>query len=38
MEYTLENSTLDYKGLEIASGGQREHRYEKLIEALRDKG
>jgi aspartyl-tRNA synthetase len=29
---------LDYKGLEIASGGQREHRYEKLIEALRDKG
>lgn len=29
---------LDFKGLEIASGGQREHRYEKLIEALRDKG
>ncbi|MEM2024870.1 MAG: aspartate--tRNA(Asn) ligase [Desulfurococcaceae archaeon] len=29
---------LDFSGLEIASGGQREHRYEKLIEALRDKG
>ncbi|MEM1800869.1 MAG: aspartate--tRNA(Asn) ligase, partial [Desulfurococcaceae archaeon] len=29
---------LDFKGLEIASGGQREHRYEKLIEAIRDKG
>ncbi len=29
---------LDYKGLEIASGGQREHRYDKLVEALRDKG
>lgn len=29
---------LDFRGLEIASGGQREHRYEKLIEALRDKG
>ncbi len=28
---------LDYKGLEIASGGQREHRYEKLIKAMRDK-
>lgn len=29
---------LDFGGLEIASGGQREHRYEKLVEALRDKG
>ncbi|MEM0218156.1 MAG: aspartate--tRNA(Asn) ligase [Desulfurococcaceae archaeon] len=29
---------LDFKGLEIASGGQREHRYEKLVEALREKG
>lgn len=29
---------LDYAGLEIASGGQREHRYDKLIEAMRDKG
>lgn len=29
---------LDFMGLEIASGGQREHRYEKLVEALRDKG
>jgi aspartyl-tRNA synthetase len=29
---------LDFKGLEIASGGQREHRYEKLIEALKVKG
>ncbi len=29
---------LDFKGLEIASGGQREHRYERLVEALREKG
>ncbi|ACL11237.1 aspartyl-tRNA synthetase [Desulfurococcus amylolyticus 1221n] len=29
---------LDYRGLEIASGGQREHRYEKLLKALREKG
>ena len=29
---------LDFRGLEIASGGQREHRYEKLVEAMRDKG
>ncbi|MEM4718073.1 MAG: aspartate--tRNA(Asn) ligase [Desulfurococcaceae archaeon] len=29
---------LDFKGLEIASGGQREHRYEKIIDALREKG
>lgn len=28
---------LDFQGLEIASGGQREHRYDKLIEALVDK-
>ncbi|MGC8983190.1 MAG: aspartate--tRNA(Asn) ligase [Desulfurococcaceae archaeon] len=29
---------LDFKGLEIASGGQREHRYERLVEALKEKG
>ena len=29
---------LDYKGLEIASGGQREHRYNKLVEAMKEKG
>jgi aspartyl-tRNA synthetase len=29
---------LDYMGLEIASGGQREHRYKKLVEAIREKG
>jgi len=29
---------LDYKGLEIASGGQREHRYDKLVEAMKIKG
>ncbi|ADG90977.1 aspartyl-tRNA synthetase [Thermosphaera aggregans DSM 11486] len=29
---------LDYEGLEIASGGQREHRYDKLVEALILKG
>ena len=29
---------LDFRGLEIASGGQREHRYEKLLEAMKDKG
>ncbi len=29
---------LDYKGLELASGGQREHRYDRLVDALRDKG
>lgn len=27
-----------YKGLELSSGGQREHRYEKIIEQARDKG
>ena len=29
---------LDYKGQEISSGGQREHRYEKLAERMRKKG
>jgi len=29
---------LDYRGLELASGGQREHRYDKLIENIRLKG
>jgi aspartyl-tRNA synthetase len=29
---------LDYKGQEISSGGQREHRYDKLIERMRKKG
>jgi len=29
---------LDYKGQEISSGGQREHRYEKLVERMRKKG
>ncbi len=29
---------LDYRGLEISSGGQREHRYERLVEALKEKG
>jgi len=29
---------LDYKGLELASGGQREHRYEALLENIRLKG
>ncbi len=27
-----------YKGLEVVTGGQREHRYDKLLENLRDKG
>jgi len=35
---TTRKFDLDYRGLEIASGGQREHRYDKLIEAMRDKG
>jgi aspartyl-tRNA synthetase len=26
---------LDYKGMEIASGGQREHRYDRLVERMR---
>jgi len=29
---------LDYKGLELASGGQREHRYSRLVENIRLKG
>jgi aspartyl-tRNA synthetase len=29
---------LDYRGLELASGGQREHRYDKLVENIRLKG
>ncbi len=29
---------LDYKGQEISSGGQREHRYEKLVERMQKKG
>lgn len=28
---------LDFWGLEIASGGQREHRYDKLVEAIKEK-
>ena len=29
---------LDCKGLEIASGGQREHRYESLVRVMKEKG
>jgi len=29
---------LIYKGVEMSSGGQREHRYEKLIEQVKEKG
>jgi len=29
---------LDCKGLEIASGGQREHRYEELVKVMKQKG
>lgn len=29
---------LDYKGQEISSGGQREHRYDKLVERIEKKG
>lgn len=29
---------LDFKGQEISSGGQREHRYEKLVERMEKKG
>lgn len=29
---------LIYKGLELSSGGQREHRYEKIISQIREKG
>jgi aspartyl-tRNA synthetase len=28
----------DYRGLELASGGQREHRYEVLIKVMKEKG
>jgi len=33
-----ESFDLDYKGLEISSGGQREHRYTELLRNIRDKG
>ncbi|MCX8199638.1 MAG: aspartate--tRNA(Asn) ligase [Sulfolobales archaeon] len=36
--FTARKFDLDYKGLEVASGGQREHRYEKLVESLKLKG
>ncbi|MCS7098025.1 MAG: aspartate--tRNA(Asn) ligase [Candidatus Methanomethyliaceae archaeon] len=29
---------LIYKGLELSSGGQREHRYEKIVEQIKEKG
>lgn len=29
---------LDYRGLELASGGQREHRYDELVRNMREKG
>jgi nondiscriminating aspartyl-tRNA synthetase len=29
---------LVYKGLELSSGGQREHRYEKVVQQIREKG
>lgn len=29
---------LIYKGLEVSSGGQREHRYEKILEQIKEKG
>lgn len=29
---------LDYKGQEISSGGQREHRYDRLVERMKKKG
>jgi aspartyl-tRNA synthetase len=29
---------LIYRGLELSSGGQREHRYEKIVEQVRLKG
>ncbi|HDD46322.1 MAG TPA: aspartate--tRNA(Asn) ligase [Candidatus Aenigmarchaeota archaeon] len=28
----------DYRGMELASGGQREHRYETLVKVMREKG
>lgn len=33
-----ESFDLDVRGIEIASGGQREHRYEELLKNLEDKG
>ncbi len=36
--YHTRKFDLDYYGLEIASGGQREHRYGRLVEALKLKG
>ncbi|MCI4461428.1 MAG: aspartate--tRNA(Asn) ligase [Thermogladius sp.] len=36
--YHTRKFDLDYRGLEIASGGQREHRYERLLEAMKLKG
>ena len=29
---------LYFKGLELSSGGQREHRYDKIMQAVKDKG
>ena len=29
---------LNFKGMELSSGGQREHRYEKLMENVKNKG
>ncbi len=29
---------LDYRGMELASGGQREHRYDELVRSIREKG
>jgi nondiscriminating aspartyl-tRNA synthetase len=29
---------LDFRGMEMASGGQREHRYDVLVQVMRDKG
>ena len=29
---------LDYKGMEMASGGQREHRYDVLVRSMKQKG
>lgn len=29
---------LDYRGMELASGGQREHRYDVLVKVMREKG
>ena len=29
---------LDYKGMEMASGGQREHRFDVLVKVMKEKG